>query len=153
MFCTKCGTPNPDTEQICRNCSAQLVVPRATARFPRGPQEPQDPPRRPEAPPYPNYSGFPVPSGSGKPAQFGLGGTSNRTIAAMLISILALPLCCFPGGLAGMVLAKMELDAIRQGAAPPGGRKTAQVAFYLGLSSTIITGIFYLIFFFSAAFS
>jgi hypothetical protein len=151
MFCTKCGTPNPDTEQFCRNCSAQLVVPRQTARFPQGAPETKSRPGRPDPPPYPNYSGFPVvSSGGNSPVQLGQQGPSNRAIAAVIVSSLSLLICCFPIGLVGTLLAKFELNAIREGTAPQGGEKIAKIGFYLGIVSIVLSIAVNFIFFLTA---
>src|SRR5262245_28608551 len=151
MFCTKCGTQNLDTDRFCRNCSAQLVVPRPAPRFQQGPTQPTYPPQPSQTPsPYPGYSGHPVPQAPyGDSMTSQQNKASGQAIAAMVLSICALALCCFPTGIIGTLLGKMEMNAIREGRAPKAGETFAKVGFYVGIISIIIDGIFYIVYFLS----
>ena len=40
-----------------------------------------------------------------------------------------------------MILGKMEMNAIRQGQAPPAGEGVAKAGFYIGLVMTILWGL------------
>ena len=151
MFCTKCGTPNLDTDRFCRNCSAPLVIPRPNTRSPQGqPQTTYSQQQPPSPPPYPGYSGYPVsPTGYGNSTTAQQSKASGQAIAAMVLSIVSLVLCCFPAGIIGALIGKMEMNAIREGRAPQAGEQFAKLGFYLGIASTIITGIVYLLGFIS----
>jgi Domain of unknown function (DUF4190) len=145
MFCTQCGTRNLDTDQQCRNCSAPLVKPRATERFPQSqPQPTYGKQSSQNTPPYPGYQGFPI-SHAQYPGPMVAQQTkaSGQAIASMVLSLFSLVACCFPAGLVGMVIGKIELNAIREARAPKAGETFAKLGFYLGIASTIITGITY----------
>jgi hypothetical protein len=79
------------------------------------------------------------------------GGASGRAIAALVLSIVALISCCFgwPFGIVGIVLGKMEMNAIRDGRAPQSGESLAKVGFYLGIAATAISLLVTAIYFFS----
>lgn len=161
MFCTRCGANNFDTDQFCRSCNAPLVRP-GSAQGQSAPSEPsrqpypysasgsgqrQQPPQ--SYPPYPGYQGYP-------PSQYGYanqmsgqpGSASGRAIAALIVSIVSLVMCCWPAGIVGITLGKMEMNAIREGRAPQAGETIAKVGFYLGIASTAIsllfTGLYFL---------
>lgn len=148
MFCTRCGTPNPDEASFCRNCSATLVKPSQPARPATSsspatspysqPTPTANPPAHDQAP-YPGYQGFPVQQGgyirqpSGQP-----GGASGRAIAAMVMSLISLFTCGPLLSIPGAILGKMELNAIRSGQAPAAGETFAKIGFYGGLVFTAL---------------
>jgi len=160
MFCTRCGANNLDTDQFCRSCSAPLVktggaqsqgassgsgqqpYPYSTP----GSSQQQQPPQG--YTPYPGYQGYP-------PAQHGYanqmsgqqGSASGRAIAAMIVSIISLVMCCWPASIVGIVLGKMEMNAIQEGRAPQSGETMAKVGFYLGIASTAISLLFTALYF------
>jgi hypothetical protein len=68
-------------------------------------------------------------------------GASGRAIAAMIVSIASLMMCCFPGGIVGLVLGKMEMNAIQEDRAPRAGETMAKVGFYLGIAATTISAL------------
>jgi hypothetical protein len=59
----------------------------------------------------------------------------------MVVSIVSLVLCCFPAGIVGTVLGKMELNAIQEGRAPRAGETMAKVGFYLGIVSIAVSAL------------
>src|SRR5262245_55867258 len=136
MFCTRCGANNSDSDQICRSCGAPLTRPggaqgQGTSSGSEQPQYPYSPPGpgpQQSAPQgydsYPGQQAFPGHQGY-PPSQYGYAnqmstqqGASGRAIAAMIVSIASFVLCCFPGGIVGLVLGKMEMNAIQEGRAP-----------------------------------
>ncbi len=160
MFCTKCGNHNLDDAHICRACSAPLVRRESrTAPLPAppptgGPPSPAptlryaDPPR-PSAPP--GYgspgSGQPAPP-SYQPYQSGYANytppmpqsASGRAIASMVLSLVSLVAGCGPlTSVPGMILGKMEMNAIRDGQAPRAGEIFAKIGFYVGLAVTALS--------------
>src|SRR5262245_18291853 len=165
MFCTRCGANNLDTDQFCRSCSAPLVKPGGAQEYVQPSEPAQQPypysasdPGQQQQPqegyyPSPQYQGYP-------PSQYGYvnqtsgqqGGASGRAIAALVLSIAALVLCCigWPFGIAGIVLGKMEMNAIQEGRAPQSGETMAKVGFYLGIAATVISMLFVALYFFSA---
>jgi hypothetical protein len=68
-------------------------------------------------------------------------GASGRAIAAMVLSIVSLVMCCFPAGIVGTVLGKMEMNAIQEGRAPRAGETMAKVGFFLGIISVAISAL------------
>ncbi len=153
MFCTRCGTRNLDTDQFCRSCNAPLVKPRDSQR-----QDPYSGSAQPSPPypttagqqphqqptqthqPYPGYQGFPVSqSGYANQLPMNQASASGRAIAAMILSIVALFTCGPFLSIPGMIMGKMEMDAIRQGQAPVAGEAFAKVGFYVGI---IVTALF-----------
>ena len=169
MFCTRCGANNLDGEQFCRSCSSPLTKPGGAQGQPASsgsPQQPypyanpypsQDPGQQRQQPPqgyaqgyapYPGYQGYPQPQ-YGYPQQGNRpqAGASGRAIASMILSVIS-PLFCGFLGIIGMILGKMEMNAIRDGQAPPAGETFAKVGFYVGLVVTILSclgGILYLV--------
>ena len=120
-------------------------------------------PQQPLPPWYTPYPGHP---GGLHPQQYnsfarlimniGRPGASGRATASMFLSVISAPfaafsilnafifLCGFPVSalsILGMILGKMEMDAIRQGKAPQAGETRAKVGFYVGLVSTILLGL------------
>jgi hypothetical protein len=68
-------------------------------------------------------------------------GASGRAIASMILSIVSLVAACGPfTSIPGMILGKMEMNAIRAGQAPPAGETFAKIGFHLGLVVTILFG-------------
>jgi Domain of unknown function (DUF4190)/zinc-ribbon domain len=134
MFCTQCGTRNLDTDQFCRNCSHPLVRPRATEQAPPRHAPAQQPP------PYPNYQGYPPPAPYNPPMAIQGAKASTQAITALVLSLISFISCCFPVGIIGLVLGKIELNAIREGRAPQAGEAFAKWGFYLGIASLALAG-------------
>jgi Domain of unknown function (DUF4190)/zinc-ribbon domain len=162
MFCTRCGANNLENDQFCRSCSAPLVRPgsaqsqSASSESPPYPYSPSDPaqqqppyPYSPSDPaqqqpqgytPYPGYQGYP-------PSQYSYanqmsaqqGGASGRAIAAMVVGIVSLVMCCWPASIVSIVLGKMEMNAIKEGRAPQAGETMAKVGFYMGIVVTAVS--------------
>jgi len=163
MFCTRCGTQNPDDAHFCRSCSSPLTRPVTSSRPPETftPSSPYGAPGggqpTPTSPPssqlpYPGYQGHPVyQSGyANQPANL-QGGASGRAIASLVLSILGLLGCMFFASIPGMILGKMEMNAIKEGRAPLAGEAIAKVGFYVGIAATLIYGLagfFFMILFF-----
>jgi len=149
MFCTRCGTQNPEDVTFCRNCSAPLVKPGDTPRQPGGVNpspyaapggsqtSPTSPP--PGQVPYPGYQGYPVyQSGYANQPVPQQGSASGRAIASLVLSILGLLACTFFTSIPGLILGKMEMNAINAGEAPRAGETLAKIGFYLGIAGTAI---------------
>ena len=144
MFCTRCGTQNPDDAGFCRNCSSPLTRPVSHSGQQTTPQPSQptagsyaNPPSSQS--PYPGYQGPPVYQSSyaNQPITQ-QSGASGRAIASMVLSILGLVMCAFFTSIPGMILGKMEMNAIAAGQAPRAGETLAKVGFYVGIAGTVI---------------
>jgi hypothetical protein len=150
MFCTRCGANNLDTDQFCRSCSSPLTktggaqgqgAPSGSPQQPYpystpGSGQQQQPPQG-----YPSYPGYQVQPQYGYAGQPSAqqGGASGRAIAALVLGIVSFVMCCTPAGIIGIVLGKMEMNAIREGRAPRAGESVAKVGFYLGIVATAIS--------------
>lgn len=78
---------------------------------------------------------------------------SGRAIASMIISIVSFFTCGPFLSIPGMIMARMEMNAINEGKAPRAGETFAKIGFWVGLASTIVTGlvlIFYIFIIFAA---
>jgi Domain of unknown function (DUF4190)/zinc-ribbon domain len=164
MFCTRCGANNLDTDQFCRSCSAPLTKPGGASGASSGsPQQPypystpgqgQQQQQPQSYAPYPGYQGYPPPQpgyANQMYQQQGAKGASGRAIASLVLSLLAILMMCGPfTSVPGMILGKVEMNAIRQGQAPLAGEGIAKAGFYIGLVVTILYGLVVLgyIFFF-----
>src|SRR5262249_4787084 len=151
MFCTRCGANNLDSDQFCRSCSAPLVRPGGAQGQGRPSVPAQQPPLYPPSvsgqqqppsqsyPPYPGYQGYP-------PSQYGYANqmsgqqssASGRAIASMILSIASVFTCGPLLSIPGIILGKMEMDAIRGGQASPAGETYAKIGFYVGIVATAI---------------
>jgi hypothetical protein len=156
MFCTRCGANNLDTDQFCRSCSAPLTKPGGASGASSGsPQQPypystpghgqqqqqqQQPPQ--SYSPYPGYQGYPPPQHGYVNQPYPQQGASGRAIASLVLSLVSIIMMCGPfTSIPGMILGKMEMNAIRQGQAPLAGEGIAKAGFYISLVMTILSGL------------
>ena len=151
MFCTRCGANNLDTDQFCRSCSAPLTKPGGAPGASSGPpQQPysystpgygqqQQPPQN--YPPYPGYQGHPPPQYGYANQMYSQQSASGRAITSLVLSIISIFMCALLTSVPGMILGKMEMNAIRQGQAPLAGDGIAKAGFYIGLVMTILWGL------------
>lgn len=136
MFCTRCGTQNPDDAGFCRNCSSPLTRPGSQPQpGAYANPTPYSTPSQPQPPPYPGYQGPPVYQSSYANQS---ASASGRAITSMVLSILGLVMCMFFTSIPGMILGKMEMNAIAAGQAPRAGETLAKIGFYLGIAGTVI---------------
>lgn len=145
MFCTRCGTQNPDDAGFCRNCSSPLTRPVSHSGQQTAPQSNQPTSGSYANPsssqsPYPGYQGPPVYQSSyaNQPVTQ-QSGASGRAIASMVLSILGLVMCGFLTSIPAMILGKMELNDIKLGKAPKAGETLAKIGFYVGIAGTVIS--------------
>jgi len=162
MFCTRCGANNIDTDQFCRTCGATLVKsggaqgsPSGSAQQPHSYSTPSagQQQQQPQGyTPYPGYQGYPPPQqyGYADQAPGRQGGASGRAIAALVLGIISVVMCCTPAGIVGIVLGKMEMNAIQEGRAPQAGGSVAKVGFYLGIVATALSLLLYGLYFLGA---
>jgi hypothetical protein len=154
MFCTRCGANNLDTDQSCRSCSAPLTKPGSASGAPSGsPQQPypystpgqgQQQQQPQSYTPYPGYQGYPPPQQAYANQTYPQQGASGRAIASLVLSLVAIFMCGPFTGIPGMILGKMEMNAIRQGQAPSAGEGIAKAGFYISLVITILYGLLFL---------
>ncbi|MEW6127908.1 MAG: DUF4190 domain-containing protein [Acidobacteriota bacterium] len=125
MNCNQCGIDNQMGAQFCRACAQPLL---ANQQFNQQ-----------------NFNGqqqfnhqFNQPRQS----------ASGRAITAMILSIVGVFLCGLFASIPGMILGKMEINAIDEGRAPLAGKGFAQTGFYVGMVGTglsLLCGGFYLL--------
>lgn len=152
MFCTQCGTENNNEARFCRNCAAPLkrtAQPGMQAEgygasVEGGYQPGQSIMPGPQSmPPY--QSGYPGYTPASQQ------GASGRAITAMVLSLLSIVTCLgFLLSVPGMILGKMEMNAIRDGRAPRAGEGFAKTGFYVGLVVTALSVLGFVFFFFTA---
>jgi hypothetical protein len=161
MFCTRCGANNLETDQFCRSCGATLVKSGGAPGASSGSAQQPHPYSTPSAgqqqqqqqgyTPYPGYQGYPPPQyGYANQMSGAQGGASGRSIAALVLSIISLLICCMPVGIIGIVLGKMEMNAIQEGRAPRAGEGMAKVGFYLGIVGTALSLLLWGLYFLGA---
>ena len=155
MFCTRCGTSNPDENLFWTNCNAELKRPTSPQRpavtqrqggeyqrppysnFPPDPNPNPVPDANPgplAEPPYPGFRASYTPQPP--PAQ---GTASGRAIASMILSLVAIVTCGPLLSIPGWILGKQELDAIRSGQAPFAGETFAKIGYYGGIIITVLS--------------
>jgi hypothetical protein len=158
MYCTRCGTANSEELMFCTNCSAPLNKPGESSRAqgssgssqnpyssPSG-GAPGFPNPQPPAQPYPGYRSAQPESQSYQPYQSSYahqmptqqGSASTRAIASMILSIVSIATCGPILSIPGLIMGKMELNAIRDGQAPKAGETFAKVGFYVGIAATAL---------------
>jgi hypothetical protein len=160
MFCTRCGANNLDTDQFCRSCSSPLTKTggaQGPGVYSGSPQQPYpystpSPGQQQQPPqgyaPYPGGQGYP-------PSQYGYAdqrsgqqsGASGRAIASMVLSIISIVTCGPFLSIPGMIVGKIEMNAIRAGQSPQAGESFAKAGFYVGLIVTIFYCLLVLFFF------
>jgi hypothetical protein len=135
MYCTQCGTANSDELRFCSNCGAPMVR--------RGDTPQNRAPSVSGQTPYPEYraeSPSPAyPGGPAYPIHPKEGSASGRAVISMILSIISPFTCWLFLSIPGLILGKMEMNAIRDGQAPKAGETFAKIGFYLGLAVTVLS--------------
>jgi hypothetical protein len=135
MYCTQCGTANSDEQRFCMNCGAPMVKRGDTPQNRASSGSSQTPtPLYPGQPSYPAY-----PGGVAYPLQPKEGGASARAVSSMILSIISPFTCWLFLSIPGLILGKMEMNAIRDGQAPKAGETFAKIGFYVGLAVTLLS--------------
>jgi Domain of unknown function (DUF4190)/zinc-ribbon domain len=153
MYCTQCGTANSDELRFCSNCGAPMVRRGDTPqnRAPSVSGQTPYPEYRAESP-YPGYraeSSYPAyPGGPAYPMHPKEGSASGRAVISMILSIISPFTCWLLLSVPGLILGKMEMNAIRDGQAPKAGETFAKIGFYVGLAVTLLSLVIPLIWLF-----
>ena len=148
MFCNRCGTANRDDVRFCRNCGGPVVKPNPPEVSSSAPEYKLPGFVEPAQPGYPPYQGY-----QGRQTAYPVGSAgqaSGRAIASMILSLVSIVTCGPFLSIPGLILGKMELDAIRSGQAPVAGEAFAKVGYYAGIAITALSclvGIGYAVFF------
>jgi hypothetical protein len=111
MFCQRCGMNNREGSQFCSGCAAPMFASHQQ-QFHQGNGQAQ------------NSSG-----------------SSGRAIASLLLSICGLIFCGWFTSIPGMILGKMEMNAISEGRASQAGAGLAKTGFYMGIGVTALYGL------------
>jgi uncharacterized membrane protein YvbJ len=122
MFCQRCGMNNREGAQFCAGCAVPLVA--NQQQFNQGFNSQQQQFNQ-------GYNG----------QQQVLSGSSGRAIASLMLSILGLIFCGWFTSIPGMILGKMEMNAIRDGRASHSGSGLAKTGFYMGIGVTALYGV------------
>ena len=114
--CPSCNQLNPPDAAFCLNCSASLAPAPHIGAQPN--QQWQQPP---------------------------VGGPLAGNPIALVLAIAAL-ICCGPvAGVPASIVGWMELDAIKNGRSPASGKWMAQVGLWVGIASSVIHVVVYMI--------
>ena len=123
MFCHRCGMNNREGSQFCSGCAAPMFA---------GQQ--------------PHFNqGF-----AGQQAQFNQGfaaqpqmssGASGQAITSLMLGIVGLFFCSLFTTIPGMILGKMEMNAIKEGRASQSSLSLARAGFYVSLVGTVFYSI------------
>lgn len=149
MFCNQCGTDNKDDARFCRNCAAPLVK-AAPPPEPQPPVVPSPPnygyqPGQSVMPQEQSYQGYQSGyAGYNQPVQ--QQSASGRAIASMILSLVSLVTCGPLLSVPGLILGKMELNAINAGQAPRAGETFAKIGYYAGIAVTALSVILLVIY-------
>lgn len=152
MICTSCGTTNRDDAQFCRGCGTALITPPQQPSTPRPPSSPL--PSDPLPNNYPGYQSQ-YPPGQSNPLQnpsYGNyqaplpTGPSGKAIASLILSIVSIFTCGPLLSIPGLIIGKMEMNAIAEGRSPQAGMGYAKAGFWIGVVVTALSclvGILY----------
>ncbi|HWQ36603.1 MAG TPA: DUF4190 domain-containing protein [Blastocatellia bacterium] len=143
MFCNQCGTDNKDDARFCRNCAAPLVK-AAPPPEPQPPVVPSPPnygyqPGQSVMPQEQSYQGYQSGYAGYNPPQ--QQSASGRAIASMILSLVSLVTCGPLLSVPGLILGKMELNAINAGQAPRAGETFAKIGYYAGIAVTALSAL------------
>ena len=124
-ICSKCNQSNPSDASFCLNCASPLESDHG------GPFVGQQ-----------NAGGFQQAS-TGQPSA--ASGSGQKATIALILAIVAF-LCCGPfAGIPAAIVGWMELDAIKNGRSPEGGRWMALVGLWGGIAATLLHGVGYVL--------
>lgn len=129
-LCPKCNQPNPADAMYCLNCANPLHQHSPPPPVVGGQQAGQQQ--------WPGVMSAPMNHGSDA-------GYGQKAIAALVLAIAAL-ICCGPiAGVPAAIVGWMELDSIKNGRSPEGGRWMALAGLWGGIISSIIHVGFYIL--------
>jgi hypothetical protein len=76
---------------------------------------------------------------------------SGMAMTSMILSLVSLFLCCLFLSVPGLIMGKMELNAVRDGRSPLASESYAKISYYMGIVATILSIVFYFFRFFQWA--
>lgn len=126
-YCQNCNTQNSPEAMFCRQCATPLTQGQGGQQAQFGNQQW-------------------TPTGAGGQAAQNIAptaaGASGRAIAATVLAVCGLVLCCGPfTGIPGAILGWMEMNAIKEGRSSPKGMMMAQIGLWGGIASSVIGGV------------
>jgi Domain of unknown function (DUF4190)/zinc-ribbon domain len=147
MFCTNCGQTNRNDAQFCTKCGNNLHPGFTPPSVTESPTMPLPPPSITDDSPYQppigsNYPSQNIPQYT--PPSFAdyapplPGSASGRAIASLVLSIISVFTCGPILSIPGIILGKLEMEAIKSGTASAGGMSYAKAGFWIGIFSTIL---------------
>lgn len=132
IYCPKCGDQNSAGAQFCKTCGSRLSTPSNPEAMAPTPTPPPvtPPPISSGQEPQPQYA---VPPAGAPPQK------SNRAVIALVLGILGI-FCCGPlSSIPGIIVAKMEMDAIARGEASADNLGMAKAAFWVSIAATALS--------------
>ena len=147
MFCTNCGETNRNDAQFCSKCGNNLHPGFTPPSVTESPTMPLPPPSVTNDAPYTppigsNYPSLNIPQNT--PPSYANyspplpNSPSGRAIASLVVSIVSIFTCGPFLSIPGIILGKMEMDAIKAGTASLAGMNFAKAGFWIGVVSTIL---------------
>ncbi|CAN5312044.1 hypothetical protein BH20ACI1_BH20ACI1_05190 [soil metagenome] len=128
-YCQNCNTQNSPDAIFCRHCAAPFTA--------SGQQADANQAQ------FGNQQRFPQNVGNQPVQNFAQNssGASGRAIAATVLAVCGLLLCCGPfTGIPGAILGWMEMTAIKEGKSSLNGMLWAQIGLWGGIASSVIGG-------------
>ncbi|CAN5704731.1 hypothetical protein BH18ACI1_BH18ACI1_23020 [soil metagenome] len=131
-YCQNCNQQNSPDAVFCRHCASPLTG----ASQAQSANQPWTPPG----------AGGQAAQNFAQPSA----GASGRAIAATVLAVCGLVLCCGPfTGIPGAILGWMEINAIKEGRSSSKGLMMAQIGLWGGIASSIVGGFLNVLVFFS----
>lgn len=129
--CTQCNQPNPADAMYCLNCASPL-------------RQNAAPPVIGNANPGQQWTGGGQGGVMSAPVRQAGGDFGQKAVAALILAVAAL-FCCGPiTGVPAAIVGWMELDAIKNGRSPAGGRWMALVGLWGGIAMSILHVVGYI---------
>jgi len=128
-YCQSCNTKNSPEAMFCRQCATPLTQGQGGQQA--GANQAQ----------FGNQQWTPAGAGGQAAQNFAppAAGASGRAIAATVLAVCGLVLCCGPfTGIPGAILGWMEMNAIKEGRSSPKGMMMAQIGLWGGIASSVI---------------
>ncbi len=142
MYCTQCGTANSDGLKFCTNCGTPMNKRGDTPQSRPSSGSPLSGSVQTPTPAYTggsSYAGYPLSPAFPIQSKESGASASGRAIISMVLSIISPFTCWLFLSIPGLILGKMEMNAIRDGLAPKAGETFAKIGFYVGLAVTVLS--------------
>jgi zinc-ribbon domain len=147
MFCTNCGETNRNEAQFCSKCGNNLHPGFTPPSVTEAPTAPLPPPSVTNNAPYTPPIGSSYPSmntPNNTPPSYANytpplpNSASGRAIGSLVLAIVSVFTCGPLFAIPAIILAKLEMDAIKSGSASAAGMGIAKAGFWIGIVCTVL---------------